>query len=228
MNVGWISSGSTSLREAACRRACPSRARRLSSTPSGRGEVLPRGLGGEVDAGLLEQRVPHRDPLPRRVEVDHDAVPLDPVGAEDALGDAGDELLEPGRGVVVVGVGLVPLEHRELGVVLGRDALVAEVLAELVDAVDAADDAALQVELGRDPQVEVAVEGVVVGGERPRQRAAVERLEHRGLDLDETVRRRARRRISAMVRPRVLNRSSTSGLAIRSSSRWRQPRLDVG
>ena len=71
---------------------------------------------------------------------------------------------------------------------LERDALVAEVLAELVDALDAADDAALQVELGRDPQVEVAVERVVVGRERPRQRAAVERLQDRRLDLEEAAR----------------------------------------
>ncbi len=45
----------------------------------------------------------------------------------------------------------------------------------------------LQVELGRDPQVEVAVERVVVGDERPRQGAAVDRLQDRRLDLDEAV-----------------------------------------
>ena len=101
--------------------------------------------------------------------------------------DLGDEQLEVVGGLLVVGVGLVPLEHRELGVVLVRDALVAEVLAELVDAIDAADDQALQVELGGDPQVEVAVEGVVVGREGPGQGAAVERLQDRRLDLDEAV-----------------------------------------
>ena len=37
--------------------------------------------------------------------------------------------------VVVVGVGLVELEHGELGVVAGADALVAEVAVDLVDAV---------------------------------------------------------------------------------------------
>ena len=96
-----------------------------------------------------------------------------------------DQLLELGGDVVVVRVGLVPLEHRELGVVLGREALVAEVLAQLVDALEPADDQPLEVQLGGDPQVEVAVERVVVGGERPRQRAAVERLQHRRLDLQE-------------------------------------------
>ena len=96
-----------------------------------------------------------------------------------------DERLAAARDVLVVGVRLVPLEHRELGVVLERDALVAEVLAELVDALEAADDQPLQVQLGGDPQVEVAVELVVVGDERPRGRAAVERLQDRRLDLDE-------------------------------------------
>jgi hypothetical protein len=42
--------------------------------------------------------------------------------------------------------------------VLVRDALVAEVLAELVDLLEAADDQPLEVELGRDAQVEVCVE----------------------------------------------------------------------
>ena len=65
------------------------------------------------------------------------------------------------------------------------DALVAEVLADLVDALEAADDQALEVQLVGDAQVEVAVERVVVGRERPRQRAAVERLEDRRLDLEE-------------------------------------------
>jgi hypothetical protein len=66
-----------------------------------------------------------------------------------------------------------------------RDALVAEVLADLVDALEAAHDQALQVQLVGDPEVEVAVERVVVGHERPRQRPAVERLQNRRLDLEE-------------------------------------------
>jgi hypothetical protein len=57
--------------------------------------------------------------------------------------------------------------------VLVADALVAEVLAELVDLVYAPHDQPLQVQLGGDPQVEVPIEGVVVGGERTRQRAPV-------------------------------------------------------
>ena len=66
-----------------------------------------------------------------------------------------------------------------------RDALVAEVLAELVDLLETAHDQALEVELGCDPQVQVAVERVVVGDEGPGESAAVEGLQDRRLDLEE-------------------------------------------
>ena len=85
----------------------------------------------------------------------------------------------------VVGVGLVELEHREFGIVLRRDAFVAEVAVDFVDALEAADDQALEVELGRDAQVEVDVERVVMRDEGARRGAAVERLHHGRLDFDE-------------------------------------------
>ncbi len=107
--------------------------------------------------------------------------------AEGLAGDAGDEPLHPVHRVLVVGVGLVPLEHRELGVVLERDALVAEVLPDLVHALEAADDQALEVELRRDPKVERLVELVVVRLERACECAAVPWLQDRRLDLDEAV-----------------------------------------
>jgi hypothetical protein len=87
--------------------------------------------------------------------------------------------------VVVVHVRLVGLEHGELRIVLEAHALVAEVFADLVHPVDAADDAALEIQLGGDAQVQVALELVVVSDERPGQGAAVQRLEDRRLDLDE-------------------------------------------
>ena len=85
------------------------------------------------------------------------------------VASARDQLLGERHHVGVVGVRLVQLEHRELGVVPGRDALVAEHPADLEDALEAADDEPLQVQLGRDPQVKVGVERVVVGDERPRR-----------------------------------------------------------
>ena len=66
-----------------------------------------------------------------------------------------------------VGVGHVELAGGELGVVGGVDALVAELAAQLEDAVEAADDELLEVQLGRDPQEHLGLVVVVVGRERP-------------------------------------------------------------
>src|SRR3712207_8450263 len=51
--------------------------------------------------------------------------------------------------IAVVPVRLVELEHRELRVVPGRDAFVAEVAVDLEDLLEAADDETLEVQLGR-------------------------------------------------------------------------------
>ncbi len=94
-------------------------------------------------------------------------------------------VLDPRHRVLVVGICLVPLEHGELGLVLVGHALVAEVLADLIDALQAADDESLQIELRGDAQVELGVELVRVRDERVCEGPAVARLEHGRLDLDE-------------------------------------------
>ncbi len=87
--------------------------------------------------------------------------------------------------VVVVGVGLVELEHGELGVVAGGDALVAEVAVDLVDAIEAADDEALEIKLRGDAQEKIDIERVVMRDEGPCGRASGDGLHHRSFDLDE-------------------------------------------
>ena len=52
-----------------------------------------------------------------------------------------------------------------------------------------ADGQPLEVELRRDPEVQIHVERVVMRDERPRQRAAGDRLHHRRLDLEVAARR---------------------------------------
>ena len=64
---------------------------------------------------------------------------------------------------------------------------VTEVLGELEHLFHAAHDAALEVEFRSHAQVERHVAGVVVRGERTGVRAAVNRLERRGLDLDKAL-----------------------------------------
>ena len=164
-------------------------------------ELGPVLVGRRVDAALLEprpqlvrvprpqlealQRLDEGQPRPRRLQVDLVPLELDDGRAQHLARDVLEQLLDSHHRVVVVGIGLVPLEHRELGLVLVRDALVAEVLADLVDTLQAADDEPLEVELGRDPQVEIGVELVRVRDERMCEGAAVARLEDGRLDLDE-------------------------------------------
>ena len=88
--------------------------------------------------------------------------------------------------VAVVAVGLVELEHGELGVVLGRNAFVPEISVDLEHLFESAHHQALEIELGRDAQEEVHVERVMMRLERLRVRAAGNRLHHRRLDLEET------------------------------------------
>ncbi len=61
---------------------------------------------------------------------------------------------------------------------LGADALIAEIAIDLVNAVQAADDQPLQVELRRNAQVEIHVHGVVVGHEGQRRRSTRDGLHH--------------------------------------------------
>ena len=103
------------------------------------------------------------------------------------LRDLGQHALGEVHHVHVVGVGHVELEHGELGIVLRRDAFVAEVAVDLVHAVHAADYQALEVELGRDAQEQVHVERVVVGGEWLGDRASGDGVHHRRFDFDEGI-----------------------------------------
>jgi hypothetical protein len=80
-------------------------------------------------------------------------------------------------------VGPVDLHHRELGVVVGVNILVPEVPCDLKDPLKAADDKALEVEFGRDPEEEFLAEAVVERGKRPGVCPAVDWLEDRGLEL---------------------------------------------
>ena len=92
--------------------------------------------------------------FPHRVRLRH--------GAREPLVDAAEQDLGEVHEVVVRRVRLVELEHRELGVVPRADALVPVAAPNLVDALEPADDQALQVELRRDAHEEAHVERVVV------------------------------------------------------------------
>ena len=133
----------------------------------------------------LLERVDEAHAAPRRLQVDLVPTERHARRPEDFERHAPEHRLDPLHRVAVVGERLVPLEHRELGLVLVRDALVPEVLPDLVHALEPADDEALEVELGRDAQIEVGLELGRACHEGVRECSAVARLEEGRLDLDE-------------------------------------------
>ena len=159
-NVGWTSVASTR-----CSKASTS--------------ALPRRASGSRRTELLDRRAAER-----RLERHRLPLVLDLGRAAHRERQLLEELLGQRHQILVGRVGLVELDGRELGVVRAVHALVAEEAANLVDAIDATDDQALEVELGGDAQEQIDVERVVVRLERPRRGAAVGRQEHARLALD--------------------------------------------
>ena len=174
--------------------AAVSRSRRSAS-----GDLAPQPARRRL-AGALAQR----DAGKRRRQRDLVVAERHLIGADRLARDGREQLLGHRHQRLVVGVRLVELHHRELGVVLRRDPLVPEVAVDLEHPLDAADGQPLQIELGRDAQVEIHVERVVMRHERPRQRAAGDRLHHRRLDLEVAARGHelANRRDDAAARSR--------------------------
>ena len=65
-----------------------------------------------------------------------------------------------------------------------RNAFVAKIAVDLEHLLQAADDQPLEIELGRDAQIQIGVERVVMRHERPRRGAPGDRVHHRRLDLE--------------------------------------------
>jgi len=107
--------------------------------------LLIIGDGHEVHAQILLDGLGHGHAPEAGGEGDLMALPLHVVCAEDLLGGAGEKLLEEVHHVVEVGIGLIELDRGKLRVVAGIHALVAEDAAQLIHALDAADDEAFEV-----------------------------------------------------------------------------------
>ena len=136
----------------------------------------------------MHDEILDRHATERRAEIERLALVFHLARAAHHVGDALEHPLDHVHQVAVVRVGLVQLEHRELGVVPRGQPFVAEVAVDLVHALEAADDEALQVQLRCDAQVHVDVERVVMRDERLGHRAARDHLQHRRLDFHEVER----------------------------------------
>src|SRR6266702_4791560 len=138
----------------------------------------------QVDPGRLAHQGVVVLTRERALEVERRAVPLERRGPEQLLHHPREHLLRALQHHLVVGIGLVPLGHGELGIVEAVHPLVAEVVPDLIHLFQPAHDAALEIQFVGDPQIHIRVERLVVRDERPRRGAAVHRLQHRGLHLE--------------------------------------------
>ena len=132
----------------------------------------------QIHAGEVGHRVVERKPRPGPREADDLAAALHVRSADGLERDLRHERLHEAHHVVVVRVGFVGLQQRELRVVVGVYPFVAEDAPNLVDLVHSAHDEALQVEFGGDAEEEVAVQRLVMRLERLRHRARRDRSQH--------------------------------------------------
>ena len=136
----------------------------------------------EIHAGILLDRLDHGQALPV-AHVDLLTLIGDDHAAADLLSQTLVQLFHQIHHAVEIGKGLIQLDAGELGVVLGVHALVAEDAADLIHAVHAADDQALQRKLGRDTHIHIDIERIVVRDKGSCRRAARVCNEHGGFNL---------------------------------------------
>ncbi len=137
---------------------------------------------------VLLDRVGDGDARERFHQVDLAALVGDGGDPERLARNLAEKLLDARHQVMVVAVRAIELQHREFGIVARRNAFVAEIAVDLEHLFESADHQPLQIELGRDAQVELHVERVVMGDERPRGRAARNRMHHRRFDFEVALR----------------------------------------
>src|SRR6185437_9031308 len=139
----------------------------------------------EIELGLLLNRVEEPNPRKWWSEVERGVEALQPPAADAVLHCATDQCLRQPHHVLVIGIGLVQLEHGEFRVVSPIHAFVSEVVADLVYPLESADQEPLEVELVRDSQIERHIQSMVVGYEGPRSGAAIQGLQNRRFHLHE-------------------------------------------
>ena len=114
----------------------------------GRGDLLRLAAAEPLRiARLRDEQILVFHLAPRAAEVDHLAARRvrDLAGTEHVTAQDGEQVLDQRHHAPVIGVGLVDLQHGELRIVLPREALVAEIAADLEHPVPAADQHALEV-----------------------------------------------------------------------------------
>ena len=130
-----------------------------------RGELGAKRLRGlvavEVHPRVLGEEAAYVAPRPRRPELERARADRDARAAGERARRARDERLDGARALGPAPTGAVPLEHRELGVVVRAALAATEDLAERVQAIDATSDEPLALVLGARDEVALLGGGVL-------------------------------------------------------------------
>ena len=106
-----------------------------------------------VDVGMVaEDGFGEGHPRERGGEIQRLSLIMQRGGTGHGAAQFAQHLLGEGHQFAVIGVGLIELEHGELGVVLGADAFVAEIAVDLEDPLKTAHHQPLQIQLRGDAQ----------------------------------------------------------------------------
>ena len=137
----------------------------------------------QVQTGLLFDGIEDRQTAVRCFEIHLMITDLHFGRTVDGDRDAFQQLLREAHHPVIILVLHVQLHAGELGVVVSVHTFVTEVTADLIHTLQAAYDQALEVQFGRDTQIHIYVERVMMGNERTGTRTACYLLQDRGLHL---------------------------------------------
>ena len=138
----------------------------------------------KIDAAGFFDGVIHAEAAERRRQIEITAVIADFQRSVDFLAGRGDQVFGHIHHAVIIRIGLIELDHRELWIVTNVNALVAEIAADFVHALQTADNQAFQIKLRRDAQKEIHVESIVVSYKGTRRRSAGNDVEQRGFHFN--------------------------------------------
>ena len=154
----------------------------------GFGQHVDRRVDGNLEAQNLRNDIGHGTACPLARQIDLLALVLNDLGvAHRGIGGL-DNALSERLHAVEVAVGAVRLHGGELGVVRKVHALVAENAADLEHALEATNQAALQMELGGNAQVAFLVKRIEMRNERLSRSAALNGLQNRRFNFHIAVR----------------------------------------
>ncbi len=140
---------------------------------------------GEINACVLLHGIDHGDAFKRLRHIDYSPVVADHGASADLLSQIAEHALGEFHHALIIGIGLIELHQRELGIVAGIHTLVSENAADLIDALQTAHDQSLQIQLQGDAQLHILVQRIEMRLERSGCSTAGVRHQHGRLHLDE-------------------------------------------